>query len=160
MGRAAMLTDIERRNLKVTVGMAVKLAGGQENAANVSGRIERPATFSDYSNTTMMNRAAPVDVAVEIDQFNGKPLIIGKMAEMVGCRLVSLPSRQTSESSFGVLHKSIKEASEAIAAICEMEGYGGKPKGAARQNAMTQIDEAIEAFLEARERLHRMGEDE
>jgi hypothetical protein len=154
-----MLTDLERRNLKVAVGMAIKLAGGQVNAANVSGRIDRPATFSDYANTTMMDRAMPVDVAVEVDQFNGKPLILAKMAGMLGFKLVSLPGRQLSASPMGALHRSIKEAGEAIAAIIEVEGYGGKPKPDARQNGIQQIDEAVEALLEAKERLLRMGDE-
>jgi|EndMetStandDraft_5_1072996.scaffolds.fasta_scaffold88604_3 hypothetical protein len=151
-----MLTDLERRNIKVQVGKAVKLAGGQENAANVSDRIDRPATFSDYANTALMNRQAPVDVAVEIDQFNGKPLITAFMARMLGYVLVSLPGSRKAASTMGALAVSIREGAEAIAAISEVVDLGHKPSRRDRDRIVHEIDEAIESFLEARERIQRM----
>lgn len=149
-----MLTDLERRNLKARVGMAVKLAGGQDNAANVSARIDRPATFSDYANPSVGNRHVPIDVAVEIDQFNGQPLIVGAAARMLGYELVHLPGTSRSMTALAL---SIKEGAEAIAAISEMIDEGARTPGPDRERIVREIDEAVRAFLEARARVLDMG---
>lgn len=149
-----MLTDHERKGLKVIVGLAVKLAGGQENATNIASRIARHATFSDYGNTRLLDRQVPADVAVEIDQFNGKPLIVAKMAEMLGYKLVTLPRTRIAGSETGALVRLIKECGEAITAVSEQLQFGMPThKLPDRDKVLKELDEAIEAALEVRDRL-------
>lgn len=148
-----MLIELQRRGLKVIVGLAVKLAGGQENAVNVTSRIQRHATFSDYGNTRLPDRHVPIDVAVEIDQFNGKPLIVRKMAELLGFWLTPIPSVEVSGSTMGALCRVAKEAGEAIAAISEFVDAGGTMESDRVKKVVSEVDDAIEALLAVRSRL-------
>ena len=148
-----MLIDLQRKALKVMVGAAIKLAGGQENAVNVSSRITRHATFSDYGNTLLLERQCPIDVAVEIDQFNGRPLIIRKAAELLGYALVPLPGDKAAGSSVGALCRVTKETSEALAAISDYVDNGGTPKPDMVRKTCSEIDDAVEALLAVRHRL-------
>lgn len=80
-----------RRGLKRVVKLAVH-RGGQEALASVSGRIRRAAAFSDYGNEDIPDRHMPIDVAVEVDLYNGRPLILTAMAKLLGCIVVSMPN--------------------------------------------------------------------
>jgi hypothetical protein len=155
-----MLIDLQRRGLKVIVGLAVKLAGGQENAVNVTSRIQRHATFSDYGNTRLPDRHVPIDVAVEIDQFNGKPLVVKAMAQLLGFWLTPIPSVAVTGSSMGALCCVAKEAGEAIAAISEFVDAGGTMEADRKKKVVREVDDAIEALLAVRARLLPAGSPE
>jgi hypothetical protein len=99
-----MLDDLERRALKSVVGHAVKLAGGQDNAVNVNSRIGRAAAFSDYANHALTDRHCPIDVAIEIDQFNAEPLILKTMARL-GFAGEHPASRTASHAPFHLLEQ-------------------------------------------------------
>lgn len=143
-----MLTELDRLELKGVTRMSVTVAGGQENATNVSGRIERAATFSDYCNPARKEIVA-LDVAIELDQFNGKPMLIGKAAGMLGCDLVKRPRVMPAPGDMAGLCKMAKESSEAIAAVSEAFG-DGRITPAERQHVRAQLDEAVVAYLEIR----------
>lgn len=150
-----MLNDLERRGLKSVVRVAVKEAGGQENCAAVSSRIKRAAAFSDYGNDEVADRHIPLDVAVEIDRFNKNGRIVRAAARTLGFLLVAMPSRRVAGSTFDVLTTAIKEGSEGVAAVTPLlaAGHDATLSPARREHTITQIDEAIEAFLELRARL-------
>lgn len=155
-----MLTDLDRNGIKAKVGLAVKLAGGQENAANVTTRIARHATFSEYGNARLVDRHVPIDVAIEIDQFNGRPMIIAHAAALLGFKLVSLPSARIAGSEMGALVRLIKEAGEALTAISDRMSVGAQAHTVTDQAVLKELDEMIEAALEVRERLSPMPEQE
>lgn len=86
-----MLSHMFRTELKGVVKLAVVEAGGQENCANVSARIKRAAAFSDYANPAIEDRHLPIDVALELDAFNGNGRIVGAMARALGFLLIRVP---------------------------------------------------------------------
>jgi len=150
-----MLDDVQRRTLKLSVHEAIRLAGGQENAVNVSGRIKRPTAFSEYGNPKEPDRHIPIDVAIEIDAFNPEPVITAAMAGALGYGLVSLPSAKVRGSEMGALARSIKEAAESISALSEAMSYGGKPRAEVRAKAIKELRESVAASLEAIARLEQ-----
>jgi hypothetical protein len=113
-----MLSAMFRRELKGVVKLAVVEAGGQENCANVSGRIHRPAAFSDYANPAIDERHIPLDVAVELDAFNGNGRIIGAAARALGYVLVQLPEIAKAGSRLGrVTAQAMKECADVFAQL-------------------------------------------
>lgn len=113
-----MLSLTFRRELKGVVKMAIADAGGQENCANVSGRIKRHVAFSEYANLSLDDRHIPLDVAVEVDAFNGNGRIIGAAARMLGFVLVKLPHVAVSGSRLGrVTAQAMKETSEVFSTL-------------------------------------------
>lgn len=90
-----MLTPIDRLELKGVTRLAVSEAGGQENCTNIS-RISRHGTFSDYGSPSNPEIIA-LDVAIDLDRFNGSPRLLGKAAELCGCLLVALPKGSNGE---------------------------------------------------------------
>lgn len=146
-----MVSKLERTKLKGVVRLAVKEAGGQENAANVSDRIKRAASFSEYANLELDDRQMPIDVAVEIDSFNGNHRILAAMAAMVGCFVVPMPGVAAADSTETGLLKVAKESTEAIAA-----GWAARADGAITANERAavgkEIDEAIVALMALRAR--------
>ncbi len=149
-----MLTSLDRLELMGVTKLAVKEAGGQENAVNVT-RITRGATFSDYANP-QRPEMIPLDVAVEIDQFNGNARLVGKAADMLGCLVFRKPEIAPADTDEHGLLRVAKETTEAIAT-----GWAARADGVVtpdeRATELTQIDEAIVALLELRARW-AMGE--
>jgi len=160
-----MLDELQRRTLKLRVHEAIRLAGGQENAVNVSGRIKRPTAFSEYGNPKEPDRHIPIDVAIEIDAFNPEPLITAAMAEQLGFGLVSLPGTRLRGSPMGALALAIKEAAESIAAVSDVTATGAELNPRRRDKAIKELRESVAASLEAIARLEQMrdassGDDE
>ncbi|MET3925576.1 phage regulatory CII family protein [Devosia sp. 2618] len=115
------LTSMFRRELKGVVKLAVVEAGGQENCANVSGRIVRAAAFSDYANPVVDDRHIPLDVAVELDAFNGNGRIIKAAARMLGFVLVRLPEVINSGTKLGrVTAQAMKECADVFSRLGEV----------------------------------------
>lgn len=115
-----MLTQMFGREIKGVVKLAIVEAGGQENCANVSGRIKRAAAFSDYANPAIDDRHIPLDVALEIDAFNGNGRIIRAAARMLGFVLVRLPDAVLNGSRLGrVGAQALKETSDVFASLGE-----------------------------------------
>ncbi len=152
-----MISDVQRRTLKVEVHKAVALAGGQENAVNVNGRIKRPTAFSEYGNPNEPDRHIPVDVAVELDQFNPEPVIVRAMARLLGYGLVSLPGARLRGSTMGALALAIKESAESIAAVSDVTSMGSELTPRVREKAIKELREAVAAGIEALARLEQMG---
>lgn len=153
------LSDLQRRNLKSWVRTAVECAGGQVNAANVSGRIDRPESFSDYGNAEQPARHCPIDVAVDIDLFNGDPIITRHMAELLGYGLVKLPTPHTRGAVMGALARSIKEAADSISALSDVSADGHEKCTKHIDRAIREVEESIIASLEVVSRLKQMRED-
>lgn len=142
-----MLTDLERKALKGVVKLAVKEAGGQENAINVTTRITRAAAFSDYANPDLGDRHMPIDVAVELDQFNNKPTILSAMARMAGHVVVRLPEVVNANSALGrVTAEALKEVSDVFSTLGGQlaDGVLTKVEGPYLES---EIDQAIEKLL-------------
>lgn len=91
-----------RRWLKKIVKGSVRKAG-QEALASISTRIQRAAAFSDYGNTELPDRHMPIDVAIEVDAYNGDQRIIEAMARLLGCIVVKLPASSLLGSKLGKL---------------------------------------------------------
>jgi len=116
-----MIGPLFRRELKGVVKLAVVEAGGQENCANVSGRIRRAAAFSDYANPALEDRHIPLDVAVELDAFNGNGRILGAAAALIGFVLARLPEVALGESRLGkVTARAMKECAEVFSHLATM----------------------------------------
>jgi hypothetical protein len=142
-----MLSDLERRALKNVVGHAVKLAGGQENAVNVTSRISRAAAFSDYANAALEDRHCPIDVAIELDQFNVEPLILKTMARMTGQALIPLPRITASDTPLGrITGEAMKEVSDVFGTLGRQleDGTLSAIEGPFLER---EIDEAVEKLL-------------
>lgn len=137
-----MLSHTFRTELKGVVKLAVVEAGGQENCANVSQRIKRPAAFSDYANSAIDDRHLPVDVAIELDAFNGNGRIVGAMARLLGYMLVKLPQVVSSGTRLGRLTgQAMKETADVFATLGDaLDDHELSPAELA--NLETQIDEA------------------
>lgn len=142
-----MLSEIERRTLKTVVGHAVKTAGGQENAVNVNSRINRPAAFSDYANAALEDRHCPIDVAVELDQFNPEPLILKAMARLAGHAVVRLPAPTSSDMPLGrITGLAMKEIADVFGTLgTQLED--GTLTSAEGPLLSKEIDEAVEMLL-------------
>lgn len=142
-----MLDELDRRLLKEVVGLAVRTAGGQENAVNVTTRINRPAAFSDYANKDLDNRQCPIDVALELDQFNPEPLILRTMARMAGHALVQLPRVAGGRLRLDrIVGQAMKETADVFARYGQMldDGVLDAVEGPQFDR---EIDEAIEKLL-------------
>lgn len=152
-----MLTSLDRKALKGVVRLAVKEAGGQENAANVSDRITRPAAFSEYANLALDDRHMPIDVAVEIDQFNGNARIVTALAQLIGHQVIPLDEVLASDSDEAGLLASAKESTEAVATIWAAKA-DGVITAAERADGTKQINDAIRALLSLRVRWNRSAD--
>lgn len=116
-----MLKSMFRTELKGVVKLAVVEAGGQENCANVSSRIKRAAAFSDYANPAHDDRHIPLDVALELDAFNGNGRILKAAVAMLGFVMVRLPDVMLSGSKLGrVTAQAMKECSDVFSDMGEM----------------------------------------
>jgi hypothetical protein len=136
------MNHLFRTELKGVVKLAVVEAGGQENCANVSARIKRAAAFSDYANPAIDDRHMPVDVALELDAFNGNGRIVGAMARALGFVLVRLPQVALSGTRLGRLTgQAMKETSDVFATLGDaLDDLELSP--AELVNLEIQIDEA------------------
>ncbi len=115
------MNPLFRTELKGVVKLAVVEAGGQENCANVSGRIRRAAAFSDYANAALDDRHIPLDVAVEIDAFNGNGRILKAAAALLGFVLFRLPEVALNGASLGKLTgKAMKECADVFSRLGDM----------------------------------------
>ena len=153
-----MLTELERRALKSVVGLAVKTAGGQENAVNVTSRISRHVAFSEYANPEIGDRHCPIDVAVELDQFNATPLILKAMARMTGHELIALPRVVGDDSPLGQISgAALKEVGEVFATLGK-QLEDGKISRLEDQALNREIDEAVEKLLTLKLVAHAMVE--
>ncbi len=137
-----MLSHMFRTELKGVVKLAVVEAGGQENCANVSTRIKRAAAFSDYANPGIEDRHLPIDVALELDGFNGNGRIVGAMARALGFVTVRLPQVARSGTRLGRLTgQAMKETSDVFATLGDaLDDH--ELSVAELANLETQIDEA------------------
>lgn len=136
-----------RTELKGVVKLAVVEAGGQENCANVSGRIRRAAAFSDYANPALDDRHIPLDVAVELDAFNGNGRILRAAAGLIGCVLVRLPEIALSGSRLGrVTAQAMKECAEVFSTLADVLD-DGKVTSAELVDFEKEVDEAVGKLL-------------
>lgn len=154
------LSDDQRNTLKSFVRAAVKASGGQENARNVTGRVTRAASFSDYGNAAHFNRHMPIDIAVEVDMFNGDPSITRAMAELQGFALIPMPGGKLKGSVLGSLARAVKEAAESISVLSEALSFGGKLLPHLRERAIREVEEAIVAAYEVLARLKAMRDED
>lgn len=116
-----MIGPMFRTALKGVVKLAVVEAGGQENCANVSGRIKRAAAFSDYANPTLEDRHIPLDVALELDAFNGNGRILKAAVAMLGYVMVRLPDVTLCGSKLGrVTARAMKECADVFSDMGQM----------------------------------------
>lgn len=156
-----MKDDLDFRGLKAVTRVAVKEAGGQENCAAISKRIQRPAAFSDYANPEIPERVIPLDVAIELDRFNKNGRLIRFAARMLGYLMVPMPRLKRAATTAEALAKVVKESSEAMASIAPfIDQAHMKPSQTQRAYAIKQIDEMIEAGLEMRAMLEPPASDE
>lgn len=115
-----MLSAMFRREIKGVVKLAVVEAGGQENCANVSTRIRRAAAFSDYANPALDDRHIPLDVAIELDAFNGNGRILRAAARCLGFVLVRLPEVALTGTRLGrITAQAMKECSDVFSRLGE-----------------------------------------
>lgn len=147
-----MTTPMFRTELKGVVKLAIAQAGGQENAANVSSRIKRHSAFSEYANPEVAERVMPIDVAVEIDAFNGNALIVSAMARQLGYVVVAAPGVAHATSDIMALCKIATESGEAVAAFGQARADGVITVAEAK-TVRQQLHEAVVAFLELDARL-------
>lgn len=137
------MSHLLRTRLKGVVRLAVTEAGGQENCANVSSRIRRAAAFSDYANPALDDRHIPLDVAVELDGFNGNGRIIGAAAAELGFLLVPVPQAPAGRAAMGrEIARALKETSEVFVAMADALSDGRISSDDSRRVA-TEIDEAL-----------------
>lgn len=116
-----MIAPMFRTVLKGVVKLAVVEAGGQENCANVSGRIKRAAAFSDYANPALEDRHIPLDVALELDAFNGNGRILKAAVAMLGYVMVRLPDVALGGSKLGrVTAQAMKECADVFSDMGQM----------------------------------------
>lgn len=142
-----MIGPMFRTELKGVVKLAVVEAGGQENCANVSGRIRRAAAFSDYANPAIEERHIPLDVAVELDAFNGNGRILRAAAALLGFVLVRLPEVAHGSSRLGrVTAQAMKECGDVfsrLGAVLEDE----KISATELPEVEREVDEAIAKLM-------------
>ena len=146
------MNPLFRTELKGIVRLAIAEAGGQENAANVSGRIKRHSAFSEYGNADIAERVMPIDVAVELDSFNGNARIIGAMARMVGHVVVKAPDASMALNDMAALCRLATESSEAIAGFGTAAADGAVSLAEARI-VRRQLHDMVVAALELDQRL-------
>lgn len=138
-----MIAPLFRTELKGVVKLAVVEAGGQENCANVSGRIKRAAAFSDYANAALDDRHIPLDVAVELDAFNGNGRILRSAAALLGFVLVKLPEVGASFQKLGRLSaQAMKECSDVFSRLADVLD-DGEVKPEELPEFEREVDEAI-----------------
>lgn len=141
------MNPLFRRELKGVVKLAVVEAGGQENCANISSRIRRPAAFSDYANLAVEERHIPLDVAVELDAFNGNGRLIRAAAGLLGFVLVRLPEVARGVTHLGrVTAQAMKECSDVFSRLAEALD-DGHIDDAEMAGLEREIDEAIEKLV-------------
>lgn len=109
------MNSMFRTELKGVVKLAIAEAGGQENCANVSGRIRRHSAFSEYANIDVAERVMPIDVAVEIDAFNNNARIVSAMARQLGHVVVKAPAAALATCDVTALCRLATESAEAVA---------------------------------------------
>ena len=155
------MTPMFRTELKGVVKLAIAEAGGQENAANVSSRIKRHSAFSEYANPAVTERVMPIDVAVELDAFNGNARIVTAMARQLGFVVVPAPHVALATCEVSALCKLATESAEAIAEFGKARADGTITPEEARQ-VRQQLHEMFVAGLELDARLalveHGAGE--
>ena len=147
-----MVSPMFRAELKGVVKLAIAEAGGQENAAIVSGRIKRHSAFSEYANSDVAERVMPIDVAVEIDGFNGNARIVSAMARQLGFIAIKAPSVALATCDVTALCRMATESSEAVAEFGKARADGVITPAEAKA-VRQQISEAVVAFLELDARL-------
>lgn len=155
------MNSMFRTELKGVVKLAIAEAGGQENAANISGRIKRHSAFSEYANAEVAERVMPIDVAVEIDAFNGNARIVGAMARQIGHVVVKAPAAALATCDVSALCRLATESAEAVAEFGKARADGVITPAEAR-DVRRQLHEMVVAALEldARLALAEAGEGE
>lgn len=148
-----MLTRLQRDELKGIADIAFKRAGGNLACSTIS-RIDRVATFSDYVNLEIENRAVPLDVAIDVDAYNlsrpgGRAWLIEAAARFLGFELVRRPAVGAQAAQVDGLIRSAKESAEAISAGWEALA-DSVVTAKERDEINRQFDQAVVAFLEAK----------
>lgn len=158
------LSDEDRLAVKTTTDLSVEAAGGQENCAEVSGRVKRAAAYSDYRNPAIRDRVVPLDVAAELDRFNlrrGHPAHhLMHLARLCGFELVPRARPASAQMSMSAVVHVVKESHEAVDAFIAAEAAGPVLSREQRRAFLQEIDQGIEAFLIARDRVLQHGEGE
>ena len=158
-----MLTRLQRDELKAVADMAFKRAGGNLACSTIS-RIDRVATFSDYINPEIPNRAVPLDVAIDVDAYNlsrpgGRAWLVEAAARLLGFELVRRPTIAARAAQVDGLIRTARESAEAIAAGWDaLADHAVTP--AERADINRQFDEAVVAFLEAKAAFNSSEADE
>lgn len=141
------MNPLFRTELKGVVRLAVVEAGGQENCANVSGRIKRAAAFSDYANPSLDDRHIPLDVAVELDAFNGNGRILRAAAALLGFVLVRLPEVGSAFDKLGrISAQAMKECAEVFTHLAQVLD-DGEVKPEELPEFEREVDEAIAKLI-------------
>lgn len=139
--------DAELRRLKAATAEAVKLSGGSQFESRT--RVRR-AALSKYGArpgaTTEPDAYMPLDVALELDRYNGAPLIAATLAGMLGYRLVPEAQAEAEELQLSDAAAIAKETGDVVNALLAVLTAGKEISAADRQAILKEITEAKQAL--------------
>lgn len=142
------ISDKEQLSLKAATRRALDMAGGQDAFQHMT-RVKQ-AALAKYGSTAeeCADKFMPIDVAVEADMEAGSPIIIGKMAKLLGFRLV--PIETTDDVILPVtLHDALLVANETADVIKAISKAleDGIVDSAEQREIVREIDEAVKALM-------------
>ena len=141
-----MLSADERKRVKTQTALAVRDCGGQEVCAEVSERIRRHASFSEYGNPQLPDRVIPLDVAAELDrwliQAGRRPRFASMMAGLCDHILVPDPRAAGAGSLLNLAGKSAEEVGKLVACVIAAT-MDGRIDATERAELLAKIEELM-----------------
>jgi hypothetical protein len=128
MSPARIISEADRAALRRAVPAAMKAAGAtarefSELTGYDAGTLSRCLNQTNPAHT---DHFLPVDRAVEIDLWLGRPVMVTAMARLIGCAVFPLPEVDASAGGASAIAASIKELGEALAKIGQELGDDGR----------------------------------
>lgn len=112
-----LTTEDERNQIKVRTGQLVRLAGGVEFFAPVTG--VNKAQLSKYGSLAETDCFIRADVIIELDRQLGAPMMVETLARMLGYGLVPLDETRREPVSPADVTAAQRETSEAVSATMQ-----------------------------------------
>ena len=147
------ISDKEQLSLKAATRRALDMAGGQDAFQHMT-RV-RQAALSKYGSPAedCADKYMPIDVAVEADMEAGTPIITGKMAELLGYKLVPIgASGDQSPLSVNDALRIANEVADVVKAITKALENDGRVDCAEGREITREIDEAVQALMDVAKR--------
>ena len=134
-----LTTDDERNQIKTRTQQLIRLAGGPEFFAPVTG--VKKAQLSKYGSLSEPDHFIHADVIVELDRQIGAPMMVSMLAAMLGYRLVPIEEGEPDELTTADLADVATETSDVVRSLSTAMRNG--PMGsAARREVRREIAEA------------------